>query len=88
MQTRAKSMVCCTKNFSEGFRRFAGKRGEDWEWREGRGSPDGGGIEQRRRRFCGVPTSYSLDLGRFEQGEKRGQREDLGGFIASGFYGI
>jgi hypothetical protein len=40
-----------------GVRWFAGKRGEDWEWREGRGSPDGGGIERRRRRICGVPTS-------------------------------
>jgi hypothetical protein len=29
MQTRAKSTVCCTKIFSEGFRWFAGKRGED-----------------------------------------------------------
>jgi hypothetical protein len=27
-----------------GVRWFAEKRGEDWEWREGRGSPDGGEI--------------------------------------------
>jgi hypothetical protein len=71
-----------------GVRWFAGKRGEDWVCREGRGSPDGGGIERRRRRFCGVPTSYFLDLGRFEQGEKRGQREERGGFIGEALMAI
>jgi hypothetical protein len=68
LETRATRMIAgklvlLRINSIGGVRRFAGKRGEDWEWTEGRGSPDSGGIERRRRRFCGVPTSYSLDLG-------------------------
>jgi hypothetical protein len=31
--------------------------------------------------------SYSFNLGRFEQGEKRGQREERGGFIDRGLDG-
>jgi hypothetical protein len=71
-----------------GIRWFAGKRGEDWEWRDGRGSPDGVGIERRRRQFCRVPTSYYFDLGRFEQGKKGGQREEHGGFIGEALMAI
>jgi hypothetical protein len=70
-----------------GVRWFAGKRGEDWVCREGRGSPDGGGIERRRWRFCGVPTSYFFDLGRFEQGGKERAERGARGLYRRGLDG-
>jgi hypothetical protein len=41
--------IPCRKEREEGVRRRTGERGEDWDWREGFGSPDGGGIEWRWR---------------------------------------
>jgi hypothetical protein len=59
-----------------GVRWFAGKRGEDWEWREGRGSPDGGGIERKRPQVSGSSArnlgSLAASLVKLGEGKGRG----------------
>jgi hypothetical protein len=68
------SLICCVSIQTGGVRRFAGERGEDWEWREGRGSPDGVGIG--RKCLQRLQTSAS-DLGSLaaSSSERRGRGE-------------
>jgi hypothetical protein len=55
-------LICCVLNQTGGVRRFARRRGEYWEWRERRGSPDGVGIEWKCSQGLRAPASNSGSL--------------------------
>jgi hypothetical protein len=68
-----------------GVRRFAGRRGEDWEWRERRGSPDGVGIERRCLQRLRTPASNLRSLAASWARGRRGKgRGGYGLLIAAG----
>jgi hypothetical protein len=68
-----------------GVRRFAGRRGEVWEWRERRGSPDGVGIERRCLQRLRTPASNLRSLAASWARGRRGKgRAGYGLLIAAG----
>jgi hypothetical protein len=84
------STICsirCGKQQGEASGKCAGEREErDNQWEE-MGASHRVGIDRDVCRSGGIPTSNLVVLGRFEQGKKRGQREELGGFIDRGLDG-
>jgi hypothetical protein len=84
------STICsnhCRKQQGEASGKCAGEREErDNQWEE-MGASHRVGIDRDVCRSGGIPTSNLVVLGRFEQGKKRGQREELGGFIDRGLDG-
>jgi hypothetical protein len=64
----------CNKSIGS-VRWFAGKRREDWEWREGRGSPDGVELVRRRLQICGATARDFTVLAAARAEKQKGERK-------------